>query len=153
VNSLPKDSSVAQLVAIVRPPTLLPDARDPIEKNIFKVAGKLVSVKQEPDRDYRLIIADESGKTMIAEIPSPDCYKGGDPPVAAKFRDARLKINEIVGLPTGRDIEPPQGVQVAITGVGFFDTMHGQRGMAPNGLELHPVLALEILDLKKSAAP
>ena len=28
-----------------------------------------------------------------------------------------------------------------ISGVGFFDFDHGQRGVAPNAIELHPVLA------------
>jgi len=32
---------------------------------------------------------------------------------------------------------------VRITGVGFFDYIHGQRGVAPNGIELHPVLDVE----------
>jgi hypothetical protein len=27
-----------------------------------------------------------------------------------------------------------------VTGVGFFDFLHGQTGVAPNGIELHPVL-------------
>ena len=27
-----------------------------------------------------------------------------------------------------------------ITGVGFFDFQHGRRGVAPNAIELHPVL-------------
>jgi hypothetical protein len=27
-----------------------------------------------------------------------------------------------------------------IDGVGFFDFLHGQRGVAPNGIELHPAL-------------
>jgi hypothetical protein len=30
-----------------------------------------------------------------------------------------------------------------ITGVGFFDRMHGQTGVAPNVIELHPVLKIE----------
>jgi len=32
---------------------------------------------------------------------------------------------------------------VWITGVGFFDYLHGQRGVAPNGIELHPVFYVE----------
>ena len=32
---------------------------------------------------------------------------------------------------------------VRISGVGFFDYLHGQRGVAPNGIELHPVLSVE----------
>jgi len=27
-----------------------------------------------------------------------------------------------------------------VTGVGFFDFLHGQTGVAPNGIELHPLL-------------
>ena len=30
--------------------------------------------------------------------------------------------------------------KVRLTGVGFFDRVHGQSGVAPNGIELHPVL-------------
>ena len=33
---------------------------------------------------------------------------------------------------------------VTVTGVGFFDVLHGQTGVAPNGIELHPVLAINI---------
>ena len=32
---------------------------------------------------------------------------------------------------------------VRVTGVGFFDFAHGQRGAAPNEIELHPVLEIE----------
>jgi hypothetical protein len=47
---------------------------------------------------------------------------------------------EVYALKTA--IEP---VSVRITGVGFFDKVHGQMGVAANGIELHPVLALEFL--------
>jgi hypothetical protein len=32
-----------------------------------------------------------------------------------------------------------------ITGVAFFDFLHGQTGVAPNGIELHPVLGFACL--------
>jgi len=32
---------------------------------------------------------------------------------------------------------------VRITGVECFDYIHGQRGVVPNGVELHPVLNVE----------
>ena len=32
------------------------------------------------------------------------------------------------------------GGKANITGVGFFDIRHGQTGIAPNAIELHPVL-------------
>lgn len=34
---------------------------------------------------------------------------------------------------------------VRITGVGFFDRVHGQNGVAPNGIELHPLLDIEFI--------
>jgi hypothetical protein len=31
---------------------------------------------------------------------------------------------------------------VSVAGVGYFDSLHGQMGVAPNGIELHPILAM-----------
>jgi len=36
-----------------------------------------------------------------------------------------------------------QPVKVTVTGVGFFEFAHGQTGLAPNAIELHPVLGIE----------
>ena len=32
---------------------------------------------------------------------------------------------------------------VTVTGIAFFDPLHGQEGVAPNGIELHPVLMID----------
>ena len=50
-----------------------------------------------------------------------------------------------MGLP-----EPVSPVTIIVTGVGFFDFLHGQTGAAPNGIELHPVLKIE---LESGSAP
>ena len=42
---------------------------------------------------------------------------------------------------------------VRITGVGFFDYIHGQRGVAPNGIELHPVVAFSASSCGAVPAP
>jgi hypothetical protein len=34
---------------------------------------------------------------------------------------------------------------LAHTGVAFFDFMHGQTGVAPNAIELHPILTFRCL--------
>src|SRR5689334_19870711 len=34
-------------------------------------------------------------------------------------------------------------VPVTITGIGFFDFLHEQTGVAPNAIELHPVLDIQ----------
>jgi hypothetical protein len=33
-------------------------------------------------------------------------------------------------------------IPVTLTGLGFFDFPHGQRGVAPNAVELHPVISI-----------
>ena len=80
---------------------------------------------------------DDSGNTMIAEIPSPDCDHGsrfdGQIASARAAFDGALKA-------TGRF--KTAKLSVTIQGVGFFDKIHGQRGVAPNGIELHPVLSI-----------
>jgi len=35
--------------------------------------------------------------------------------------------------------------RAVVTGVAFFDFKHGQTGVAPNGIELHPILGFRCL--------
>lgn len=44
-------------------------------------------------------------------------------------------------MPAFKTKVPP--TQARVTGVGFFDRMHGQTGVAPNVIELHPILKIE----------
>jgi len=37
-----------------------------------------------------------------------------------------------------------------VTGVGFFDFWHGQRGVAPNAIELHPVLGFHATSCREA---
>ena len=74
--------------------------------------------------------------TMIVEIPSPDCAGACASGHREDFRKARAVITAL----------PAQFacVTVVVTGVGFFDVSHGQTGAAPNDIELHPVLNIEL---------
>ena len=76
---------------------------------------------------------------MIAELPSPRCV-GAAPGPAAKMRSARAALAAYCGAPTTR-FTRVRGT-ATLTGIAFFDFEHGQRGHAPNLVELHPVLAL-----------
>jgi hypothetical protein len=40
---------------------------------------------------------------------------------------------------------------IVIMGVGFWDEKHGQTGIAPNGVELHPVLSFKGICSKRQA--
>jgi hypothetical protein len=108
----------------------------PVETTVFSVSAKLLRVKQEADSDFHLVLSDTGGRTMIAEIPSPSCV--GSSPFLPSMRYVRSKITAAY-YPTESWSRPNATVQV--TGVGFFDFIHGQSGVAPNSIELHPVLA------------
>jgi len=55
---------------------------------------------------------------------------------------ARLALAHACGVATPSGFVQLQGI-ATITGVGFFDFDHGQTGVAPNAIELHPVLAFK----------
>ena len=54
---------------------------------------------------------------------------------------ARSAIIAACGQPSSSHFTDLNGT-ATVTGVGFFDVIHGQTGVAPNGIELHPVLRL-----------
>ena len=43
---------------------------------------------------------------------------------------------------TGGTLHGATPPTIAVSGVGFFDRIHAQDGVAPNGVELHPVLSV-----------
>ena len=130
-------TTVANL-RIITPPSDLPALNriKPTETSIFVVSAELTEFKLESDSDIHLVLTDSGGYTMIAEIPAPHCvsrsspFAGGVGNARAQF-DARYE-------PTAEFKQA--GVPVKIRGVGFFDFQHGQAGVAPNAIELHPVL-------------
>ena len=138
VDFTPKEATVGWLISQERLSPSPPDQRiGPIETQTYKVRARLITYKLEEDGDFHIVIADveDPSKTMIAEIPSPDCAGACASGHAEEFRKARAVI---MGL---SDQVPSV---VVVTGVGFFDFLHGQTGAAPNGIELHPVLKIEL---------
>ncbi len=75
---------------------------------------------------------------MIAEVPDPECGGACASGFAEVYGRVRQTLMDRLNAPGG-DARP----LVRVTGVGFFDSFHGQTGIAPNGIELHPVLAVE----------
>jgi hypothetical protein len=100
------------------------------------INATLTQYKLESDSDYHLVLSDASGNTMIAEIPSPNCVGAGSPfgPGITASRNAfDARFNATTSFQTAN-------IPVQIKGVGMFDFLHGQTGVAPNGIEIHPVL-------------
>ena len=101
----------------------------------------------EADGDYHLIAKDPAaGKTMVTEVPYPGCV-GHDScqsqtPASCDITHARAAVDAW---------NPSQSYGMTATatiiGIGFFDTDElmnspGPAGEAPNGVELHPILAI-----------
>jgi len=145
VNLTPVPETVADLVAFPTPDTLPQHNRiAPVEFTTYTLSVNLVEAKVEDDSDIHLVVADpQTGDTMIAELPdAADCALTTDPILAGEMQAARDSFVSMFGMPSRERFTPESGT-ATITGVGFFDFLHGQRGVAPNGIELHPVLDFE----------
>jgi hypothetical protein len=110
----------------------------PTETTIYVLNATMTLYKKEGDVDYHIVLDDGAGNTLIAEIPSPACV-GPSSPFAAAIADARAKFD---GLLTATPFFQTASMPVQMKGVGFFDFIHGQTGVAPDGIELHPVLEI-----------
>src|SRR5207302_2781632 len=104
----------------------------------YAVRAKLMFAKEEADSDFHVVIVDpQNGATMIAEIPDPACAQGSR--VRAQMARARAAFIQRFGMPSTTHFARIPGSPLAtVTGVLFFDEIHGQKGVAPNSVELHP---------------
>jgi len=114
--------------------------RFPDELQQYQIAAVLVGFKLEADQDFHIVVADPADphSTLITEIPAPACVPAAE---QKRFADLRADFVKTFGNPTPRFRRVRRVVHVEVRGVGFFDFLHGQTGVAPNGFELHPVLS------------
>ncbi len=133
-------TTIASLTSLSAPTTLPANNRiQPTETTVFQLHATLTEYKLESDSDYHLVLSDGSGNTMISEIPSPSCV-GSSSILLSSIQNAR---SEFDARYTTTSSFQTANVPVTITGVGFFDFLHGQTGVAPNGIELHAVLDIQ----------
>src|SRR5436305_8465554 len=126
----------------------------PYETTVWVLNATLTQYKLESDSDYHLILSDASGNTLIAEIPLPACVGSGSP-LLSGITNARAELNARFTPTTSFQTA---NIPVQIKGVGMFDFLHGQTGVAPNGIEIHPVLDIifnpgTTADFSLSASP
>jgi hypothetical protein len=124
-----KRTTVAYLVSLPRP-LALPDYRLPFERHIFQVIAPVTLVRPEDDGDLHVVLR-PGRKHMIAEAPAWSCTRK-----AKLYRRRQMAhARQAVRLCS----------RARVTGVAFFDFKHGQTGVAPNAIELHPILGFECL--------
>lgn len=110
------------------------------ESTFYEVRARLVSAKVEDDDDIHLVIKGiTTSGTMIVEFPTVACSSGATQGAKARMRNARDAFGAACGVPGASSFTKLTG-RATIRGIGFFDFKHGQTGLAPNGIELHPVL-------------
>lgn len=137
VNFSPQSTTISYLRQLPAP-KVLPTTRLTAERQTYVLSGSVVAVKEESDRDYHLVLSDH-GQTMIAEVPNPSCLAHASSTVVQQITAARKAVVQALGQPSTlrfKTVNKP----VTVTGVLFWDFSHGQRGVAPNAIELHPVL-------------
>jgi len=116
---------------VTRPaPSTLPSTRLPFERAVYTVVAAVSLVRHEADSDFHLVLQDGS-EHMIAESPSPSCDSNATPLRRQQMAVVRSEVRVCA--------------RARLTGVAFFDFNHGQTGVAPNAIELHPILAFTCL--------
>ncbi|HEU4415230.1 MAG TPA: hypothetical protein VFT65_10650, partial [Candidatus Angelobacter sp.] len=133
----PTNTTIAAMRAFTAPNPIPPNNRiTGPETTLWVINATLTLYKLESDSDYHLVLQDASGNTMISEIPSPSCVGAGSPFLPG-ITNARNEFNARFTATTSFQTA---NIPVKVTGVGMFDFLHGQTGVAPNGIEQHAVL-------------
>lgn len=127
---LPARKTTIHYLITRRAPARLPDRRLPFEHHVFTVVAAAVLVRAEDDSDLHVVLQ-QGGNHMISEAPSPSCDRHATPTRRRQMRVARSHVRLCA--------------RARVTGVAFFDFDHGQTGVAPNAIELHPILNFDCL--------
>ncbi len=114
----------------------------PYETQAYTVRAVLIGWKTETDHDFHLVIADpnNTSNTMIVEPPDPTCSDACDSGFTNIYSATRTKLTNCFGTPPSSFTNFTNTIVADFTGVPYFDPLHGQTGVAPNGIELHPLL-------------
>jgi hypothetical protein len=154
VDFSPHDSSIGRLRRKPDPHTKSSTPRlEGVETTTFRVKARLIEFKREDDRDIHLVVGVPSSpaKTMIVEFPDTTCPGASSSPKKAQMASARSALTAACGQAPSSDFADLKGT-ATMTGVGFFDVKHStpQTGVAPNNVELHPVLKVSGISCQRA---
>ena len=110
------------------------------EYNVYELKCRIREFRKEDDGDYHLVLVDlnDTTITIVGEIINPECPDLANSQYLGAFKNTREEF-ELFKLPKNKVM---QGVYT-ITGVCFFDFVHGQLGISANGVEVHPIMDIE----------
>ena len=141
VSTAVVNTSIASLSSRPMPSSYPTNTRiAPAELHVWQVTATVTQYKEEADSDIHLVLHDSAGRSMIAEIPSPGCV-GSTSRWRTNISSARTTWTNTYPLSTSwHHINR----SVTLRGLGFFDPPHGQTGISHNGIELHPVIQVQL---------
>ncbi len=104
------------------------------EMQTYTFTCKVLQIIKEQDGDFHIIVQDlnHPESTMIVEVVNPS-------EINPVFYNRVKKVRDFI---IAKRSKLP-GQIIEITGIGFFDRIHNQKGRAANGFELHPVLIIK----------
>lgn len=151
IDFVPQRATVADLIGRRRPFAEPSGSRraDEAELSTYRLTADLVFIQLKEDGDIHLVLADPAtGQTMITEFIDIRCPGTERSLKKPEMLAARTALEAACGAAT----ESARSLQGAITmvGVGFWDTIHPERGAAPNGVELHPALSVESISCARA---
>jgi hypothetical protein len=123
------DSTVRELGSLPRPADLMPptelhDAYNakraaPVELTVWRVKAKVIALKLEADGDYHLVLQDDSGAEMVAEIPYPDnAFIATTSPFFEDVGKARTAVNDKFGQLLAQLDFAPSGTDAKLIPIG-----------------------------------
>ena len=150
ISNTPKTATISAMNALAVPAGFNANndtsRYTPVEFEKFTIDALVTGFKEESDRDFHIVIADpnHTSVTMIAEIPDPQCSTMKVSGHAQEIASVRNAFTACFGAPPagGQFKKLAKSVRVQIMGIGFFDRLHGQTGVAKNGIELHPAMSI-----------
>jgi len=112
------------------------------EFRVYQVVGRIVRVKQQRDHDIHIVLEDPDNPSerLVVESDDPDWRDNRASPYRVQLVAARHMLDDLM---TGAPDHSEHGMQVRVTGVGFFDMAHFQVGRSRSCIELHPILSIE----------
>jgi hypothetical protein len=149
INLAPLPATIHTLRAIPAPRPLPQERRlAPVETTVYSVAATIVAYRVTPEGNIHLVLADAEGKTIVAQIPDPVCAGG------SRFLDAITDVRRafLTRFPATETLTYTR-LPVEVRGVGFFDFLQGQYGLAPNGLSLYPVIDINFVPFPRPNPP
>jgi hypothetical protein len=141
INLLPKLTGINDLAALPAKTFFPATTRiSPVEQTVYALRDvRLTYYRLEDDSDYHIVLLSPTGTTMITEIPYPaDCTTSSVWQCEISRARAAVDAQFLPQLNVGKSVN----YTVSAIGVGFYDPEHGQFGALPNGIELHPLLAI-----------